>query len=433
MEVPTFEEHDLFNKKKLAEDIIKVSNAKSEPIIYMLDGPWGSGKTYFINQFIKHCDSLKIPVIHFDAFKHDISRDAFASLVGCVAKYAEQSDPKNELKNQIIKAGSKVGLSLLRGGASTIISLASGGLITSQVMDGAGENLKNAVNSGIGSTLNSLTETALEEWINSQTENEVRIQDFRDILTKVVKKSIEHTDAQKAYFIIDELDRCRPNFSIEIIECIKHIFNIDNIDFIITTDKNHLENSLSHLYGQNINTTTYLEKFYDLRINFYRSSHSELNNAKKYIRHLCLQHLNSNANSIGYALELLNICANTIRLSFRDIKKIIIHLSILQHLPDPNYGVALFPLIFLRQIDNNLYLSAIRKEVSAQEIMHKCGLRKESTEYYNDLESSLHVLIFKTTREDNNLDQGNLDQLWLNRINIPLEEYCDRFIEIISP
>ena len=66
---------------------------------------------------------------------------------------------------------------------------------------------------------------------------------------------------------MDELDRCKPEFSIKLIERIKHFFDIPNIVFILSTNKSQLEESINSFYGFR-SANSYLEKFIDLNIKF---------------------------------------------------------------------------------------------------------------------------------------------------------------------
>jgi len=63
---------------------------------------------------------------------------------------------------------------------------------------------------------------------------------------------------------VDELDRCRPLYAIELLERVKHLFNIPNAQFIIATDREQLSVSLSGVYGQGFNSKEYLRRFFDL-------------------------------------------------------------------------------------------------------------------------------------------------------------------------
>ena len=64
-------------------------------------------------------------------------------------------------------------------------------------------------------------------------------------------------------FIIDELDRCRPTFAIELLERVKHIFDVPNIVFVFGINRAELVKSLESIYGE-IDAGTYLRRFFDM-------------------------------------------------------------------------------------------------------------------------------------------------------------------------
>ena len=64
-------------------------------------------------------------------------------------------------------------------------------------------------------------------------------------------------------FIIDELDRCRPTFAIELLERVKHIFDVDNIVFVFGINRGELAKSFESVYGE-IDAGTYLRRFFDM-------------------------------------------------------------------------------------------------------------------------------------------------------------------------
>lgn len=50
----------------------------------------------------------------------------------------------------------------------------------------------------------------------------------------------------------------------ELLERIKHLFNIENVIFVVSLDKQQLRTSLGAVYGQGINADEYLRRFIDL-------------------------------------------------------------------------------------------------------------------------------------------------------------------------
>ena len=62
-------------------------------------------------------------------------------------------------------------------------------------------------------------------------------------------------------FIIDELDRCRPTFAIELLERVKHIFDIPNMVFVFGINHDELCKSLKSIYGD-IEADVYLRPLF---------------------------------------------------------------------------------------------------------------------------------------------------------------------------
>ncbi len=60
--------------------------------------------------------------------------------------------------------------------------------------------------------------------------------------------------------IIDELDRCRPDYSVKTLEILKHFFDIPGFVFILALDEEQLKNSVKTLFGTE-NFDEYKRKF----------------------------------------------------------------------------------------------------------------------------------------------------------------------------
>jgi len=73
-------------------------------------------------------------------------------------------------------------------------------------------------------------------------------------------------DFKSAHLVIfvDELDRCKPTFTVELIERIKHFFSVEGIIFVLSVDKSQLSTSIESFYGDKIDTDGYLRRFIDL-------------------------------------------------------------------------------------------------------------------------------------------------------------------------
>ena len=91
-------------------------------------------------------------------------------------------------------------------------------------------------------------------------------EDIREKVKQIFDEVIvEH--AQKLVIFIDELDRCRPSFALEMLERLKHYFDDDRIIFVVSINKEQLTHTISNYYGVGFDSTGYLNKFFDLEAN----------------------------------------------------------------------------------------------------------------------------------------------------------------------
>ncbi len=60
--------------------------------------------------------------------------------------------------------------------------------------------------------------------------------------------------------IVDELDRCRPSFALELLERIKHLFDVDNLVFVLLVNRDQIESYIKTVYGT-FDAEAYLLKF----------------------------------------------------------------------------------------------------------------------------------------------------------------------------
>jgi hypothetical protein len=88
---------------------------------------------------------------------------------------------------------------------------------------------------------------------------------FRLNLEKLAHEiAVRKDGASPLVFFIDEMDRCRPDFAIALLERIKHLFNVPRVVFVLAVDRAQLNESVKALYGINTNSDGYLRRFIDL-------------------------------------------------------------------------------------------------------------------------------------------------------------------------
>ena len=238
----TFDDRDEYQRKSIAENLAKLIDNNMDISPLVIDGNWGTGKTEFSLKF-KHLLNELHPsknVIYIDAFKEDHCDDPLLSVTAAIASALPKPKQK-ALIEKAIPALKFASVTALKAGVSWVVK---------QETDTLADEFKDAIKD----TSNAAIDGVMENLINQHIDAEKNINALKQ---KIKDLTIEN----QIIIIIDELDRCRPNFSIEMLEKIKHIFDIENLYFILVTNLNQLKASVNHIYGNAVNSQEYLDKF----------------------------------------------------------------------------------------------------------------------------------------------------------------------------
>lgn len=265
---------DLLNRqsegKFLSEYLLKrYANTPNKPFVLNINAEWGFGKTYFLKNLSEELKSEKHPVIYFDAWQNDYSDQPLLAFISGMNTSLKPFLSRNKKGQELFKKALNTSKKLLM----PILVKKFTGLTYDQLMgefDGSTENIKNendteddATKNEVESVLSKLAESALAEHETVRKS----INTFKENMQKLLT-NINTTSNQLPMFVfIDELDRCRPNYAIELLENIKHIFDIPGIVFVIATDSKQLSHAINAVYGQKFASERYLKRFFDQEYN----------------------------------------------------------------------------------------------------------------------------------------------------------------------
>ncbi|MGU9759653.1 KAP family P-loop NTPase fold protein [Serratia marcescens] len=243
---------DIFGRKRLYELMMRfVRNSPNTGLVMAIDDKWGNGKTSFLKMLsseIKNNDELGVNVIYYDAFENDYHTDPFVSLSAEIYQTLNGKESKlDSIKESFVNTGKKVGANLLKGGVSYAITAMTGNLVSGTALEGMKETFANSISDPI--------EKYVEEKIKSSERDKTELINFKNVLHEIYTKS-----GRKTLLIIDELDRARPDFSLDLLERIKHIFSVEGFIFLLSVNREQFEKSIEQRYGM-IDSRTYLNKF----------------------------------------------------------------------------------------------------------------------------------------------------------------------------
>jgi predicted KAP-like P-loop ATPase len=253
-------EKDIFERRSAGKGLTNVVCRVSDPLVIAIDSEWGTGKTTFLKMWAGELRKQQIPVVFFDAFQHDYAEDAFTAIAGELISLASDKKKQNDpAAKKFIKSSTGAAKILLRSGLKIGVKLATAG-----ALDAA--DIGNAA-SEIAKEVSDLEDKYIGELLTKQKQENLAIQSFRDALESLPsllsppRKEADTSNPKPLVIIIDELDRCRPTFALQVLERIKHFFSVPGVHFVLGTHLGQIRNSVSAVYGSGIDSTKYLQKF----------------------------------------------------------------------------------------------------------------------------------------------------------------------------
>lgn len=262
-------ENDKLNRENYADFLTEIIGnpnrykriSDSESLSIAIDSSWGTGKTTFINMWKEKLETLKnekgkekFIVITYNAWKNDFAESPFESLVYTIVNH-KVFNVKNEITGaekagkNLLKIGVKLGKALIKMKASEKLG------------EAVGEAVESLLDCDIDGARN-----AMDFLNNKTTKMDNFFQEYKEYLDSIeeLKKELKNiAEKKKIIIIIDELDRCKPLFAIKLLESVKHIFDVSNVSFVFALDMEQLSHSIKCIYGQEMNASGYLCRFFD--------------------------------------------------------------------------------------------------------------------------------------------------------------------------
>lgn len=85
---------------------------------------------------------------------------------------------------------------------------------------------------------------------------------FKKTLDETREKLKRMSEIKTVVIVVDELDRCMPEYAVKVLERLHHLFEgIPNTIVIMAVDSKQLENSVKKIFGNAVDTGRYLRKF----------------------------------------------------------------------------------------------------------------------------------------------------------------------------
>lgn len=355
-----FPAKDILERRHVGKQLSDLLEKIEDPLVVALEGPWGCGKTYFLKRWVgAHTleNGGKATTIYFDAFANDFLDDPLIALIGAIGDRLPKAEAGMTLKKVAMKLAtpvSRIGISLVTAGISELV-----GPVLEATLAASSEE----------------AEKAAEAFWKREDGRKEAMSQFRTALTTLTKESKKGADDGKPLIIVvDELDRCRPDYALSILEVIKHFFSVPHVHFVLGINLEALEQSVKARYGSGINASNYLKRFISISMVLpdFVFSEEKRHASIIYFAHYA-EKMNIDqkiASETRRHIELITL-ANEV--SLRDIDKILTRIALIpaenRLLVDGNgYITITISLIILQILDKNLYDVAIKRNIPLDKI-----------------------------------------------------------------
>lgn len=357
--------NDLLNRKQIAENLSKVVQNTEGGFTLSINAPWGYGKTTFVKMWEASLQNEGYKTIYFNAWESDFVTDPMMALIDGLRNTTFDQDFAFEQRTQ------------LSATVNTIIGITRA-IPVVKIIGDIGKVVKDGVDQCIEDTNDFQKTQSLQSLVA----------EFKERLTNYAKAVSED---KPLIIFVDELDRCRPDYAVQMLERIKHFFEVENIIFVLSIDKGVLCKSIKAIYGGlEIDTEAYLRRFIDLEFDLPAPCVKEFIDAQ--FEHKGLAEYFSNFEDIthkqykGEDREVtlrvaLSDCLEAKSKSLRDIEKYFNRLGVilsskdLQHKYCDITSYLLYLHMFHRDIYDHLHLV----DLDIKEIWEKMEKQIEST------------------------------------------------------
>lgn len=254
---------DLLNRKSAAHRLELLIANTPGPYVIAMTSEWGSGKTFFLKSWEEDLHERKRPCVYFNAWETDHAGDPLLALTGCITESLKQQKFIAESK---LKTLAKTASSIVTRSPKLVAKIALGA--ANHCTDGALDDAKDILADSfeMGTALFLENEKKRESFTNQLQKI---AQSVAEKIQKTSEDPVNNSPKFPLFVMIDELDRCRPAYVIELLESIKHLFNVPGVVFLLAIDGEQLFSALEHYYGLKASKEhdarqDYLRKFIDI-------------------------------------------------------------------------------------------------------------------------------------------------------------------------
>ena len=254
---------DLLGRQEFVDRMLTIANALSDNkrnACYAVNGDWGVGKSFVLDMFEEQAKEIGVEgeelsrylIFRYNCWEYDYYDEP---LVAMVASMLDQIDEKVDLlpadhKKRIVAALKVIGKGLVKKAVEVVNEKTGVDLeeAAELLLDGGEAAVKKA----------------------KESHEYDHYFDFKKNIVKLKATVSSLAEDQTVVFLVDELDRCLPEYTIKVLERLHHLFNdMPNVQVVLSIDIGQLEHIVHQIYGDDTDAKKYLRKLIQFELKLY--------------------------------------------------------------------------------------------------------------------------------------------------------------------
>ncbi|WP_221032725.1 KAP family P-loop NTPase fold protein [Actomonas aquatica] len=264
----------LFQREQFADSLTSLIRKSQDGTVIFVNGPWGSGKSTFLKMWQSKLSNENLPCLAFDAFAADSHEDPFLSFTGEIYGLLKGLEDSRTGIEPVTRKFREAAVDVLKAAApvaaKVALKWATAGVVGNNELGQMAEAA-----SGTGDNLAEAAESVIRRKIEEYSASKSTTAHFKETLESAASLIRDEHDFPLT-IVVDELDRCRPDFALGLLERIKHLFDVSGVVFVLFVNQRQIESYIGSVYGETVDAPSYLQKFGDLFVDIPAESNAAI-------------------------------------------------------------------------------------------------------------------------------------------------------------
>lgn len=253
---------DILNRDQFVDNVFSIIDKLSKgrkSCTFAINGDWGSGKSFVLDMLEKkllewqneETATDQYMVFHYNCWQYDYYDEPLVAITAAMYDYANSA-------NSVFSDEFKIALKSI----FLFMGIAARDFANNKIKEVTSVDLKQVSNDVKRIISNTKNKGKPKDGLLSLRES---VEATKQILERLAKD-------KTIVIVVDELDRCLPEYAIKVLERLHHLFDgIENLIVVLAVDKKQLDQTVSQIFGMagnlddkkigNSSIDSYLRKF----------------------------------------------------------------------------------------------------------------------------------------------------------------------------